>query len=873
MENTYKPESFEKEIYAFWKQNKFFSAKVNNQKKKFSMVMPPPNVTGQLHLGHALNNTIQDIIIRHKRMQGFEALWIPGTDHAAIATEARVVQKIKEEGKTKENIGREEFISLGWDWYRKYGNRICEQLEELGVSPDWDRLAFTMDDNLSKAVTHAFVHYYNKGYIYRGKRVTNWCPGCHSAISDMENEYIIQNTSIWHIKYPFEDKSGYITVATTRPETMFGDTAVAVNPNDERYKNLIGKNLILPFVNKVIPLIADDYCEIGFGSGAVKITPAHDPNDYEVGLRHNLEVVNCIDDTGHLMENTGEFAGLTREEGRVRVVKRLEELGLIAKIEKYKHSVGTCQRCKTITEPRITTQWWVKMEELARPAVEALKNGDVKFVPKRFEKQYLNWLVNIKDWCISRQLWLGHRIPAYYIDEEIVIVTENPKEDVYEKYAGHAIKQDEDVLDTWFSSALWPFSTLGYPDKTADLEYFYPTDTLVTAYDIISFWVSKMVYSGLEFVGKVPFYDVVINGIVRDKIGRKMSKSLGNGIDPIEIIEKYGADSLRYSLIIGMGMGIDTRFDEEKPKQAKIFMNKLFNASKFVMMNTADLKYENLSEIILSDKDKLTYAQKWILSELNKLTKEVNRNLDKYEQGIALLKLTNFFWGKFCDWYIEISKNELATQNADTAKVVLLYVFSQTLKLMHPFIPFITEHLYQNLSVHSKTIMLEEYPSYNEKLHFKDGKTFFGVMEVVKNIRNVRAEMKVPDNKKTNMFLQIFSSAKLYKENMTNIQKLAFGKEIATFEDFDNSDKYVKIICESVTVYIEKSQLTDSTEQQKRYMEELSKLETEIARSEKMLANVGFISKAPAKVIAEEKEKLQKNKLLYEKLKSGLINA
>lgn len=870
MENSYKPESFEKEIYLFWKQNKFFSAKVNNQKKKFSMVMPPPNVTGQLHLGHALNNTIQDIIIRVKRMQGFEALWIPGTDHAAIATESKVVQKIKEEGKTKESVGREEFIKLGWDWYKKYGNRICEQLEYLGVSPDWDRLAFTMDDNLSKAVTHAFVHYYNKGYIYRGKRVTNWCPNCHSAISDMENEYVNQNTFIWHIKYPFEDKSGYITVATTRPETMFGDTAVAVNPNDDRYKNVIGKNLVLPFVNRLIPIIADEYCEIGFGSGAVKITPAHDPNDYEIGLKHNLEVINCIDDTGHLMENTGKFAGMTREEGRSEVVKGLSQLGYLEKIEKYKHSVGTCQRCKTITEPRITTQWWVKMEKLALPAVEALNNGDLKFIPKRFEKQYLNWLVNIKDWCISRQLWLGHRIPAYYIDEETIVVSENPEKEVYEKYAGHTIRQDDDVLDTWFSSALWPFSTLGYPEKTPELEYFYPTDTLVTAYDIISFWVSKMVYSGLEFAGKVPFKDVVINGIVRDKLGRKMSKSLGNGIDPIELIDKYGADSLRYSLIMGMGMGVDTKFDEEKAKQAKIFMNKLFNASKFVNMNTSDVKDENLLSIILENKNKLTYAQKWILSELNKLEKEINRNLDKYEQGIALMKLTNFFWSKYCDWYIEISKTEFLGENGNLAKVVLLYVFDQILKLMHPFIPFITEHLYLNLPTHAKTIMFETYPFFKKELQFKDAKNYLKIIETIKNIRNLRAENKVPDNKKTNIYLQIFAESKLYNENMTNIQRLALGKSIEIFNDFSHIDEYLKIVGQDVTVLIKKNELVDNLEEEKRQLEEISKLEFEIQRSQKMLSNQGFVSKAPEKLINEEKEKLQKNLALIEKLKSNL---
>ena len=870
MEKSYTPENFESKIYQDWKQNKYFATKVDYNKKKYSIVMPPPNVTGQLHLGHALNNTIQDIIIRLKRMQGFEALWIPGTDHAAIATEAKVVEKLVSEGMTKDELGREKFIEKGWDWYKQYGNRIVTQLESLGVSPDWDKLAFTMDDNLSKAVIHAFVHYYNKGYIYRGKRVTNWCPSCRSAISDMENEYVEKHTHIWHIKYPFEDGSGYLTVATTRPETMFGDTAVAVNPNDKKYKNIVGKKLVLPFLNKLIPVIADDYVEIGFGSGAVKITPAHDPNDYEVGLRHNLEIVDCLDDTGHLMPNTGEFAGMTREVAREKVAKRLEEMGLLEKVEKYKHSVGTCQRCKTVTEPKITTQWWVKMEELARPAVEALEKGDVRFVPKRFEKQYLNWLVNIKDWCISRQLWLGHRIPAYYIDDEIIVVTENPEVDVYEKYKGRTIRQDDDVLDTWFSSALWPFSTMGYPTITEELKYFYPTDTLVTAYDIISFWVSKMVYSGLEFMGSVPFKDVVINGIVRDKLGRKMSKSLGNGIDPLEIVDKYGADSLRYSLIIGMGMGVDSKYDEEKAKQAKIFMNKLFNASKFVILNTEDLQPQDLEKTILENKTKLTYAQKWILTESNKLTREITKNLEKYEQGIALSKLTNFIWNKYCDWYIELCKTELQGENAFLAKVVLLYVLDKVLKLIHPFIPFVTEHIYLSLPFHAKTIMLEAFPVYNEKLSFKDAKEFESVISIIKNVRNLRAELKVPDNKKTRLFVKVSGKQKLFEENLSQIQKLSMGNSIEKFEDEQNVSAYTKAMEENITILIPNADLVDLAEQQKRIKEEMTKLEFEISRSEKMLANQGFVAKAPASLIEAEKEKLEKNKLLLQKLQADM---
>lgn len=876
MEKSYQPQLFEQQIYNTWKTNKYFAAKVNKQKKKFSIVMPPPNVTGQLHLGHALNNTIQDIIVRHKRMQGFETLWIPGTDHAAIATEAKVVEKIKAEGQSKEQIGREKFIELGWDWYRQYGNRICTQLERLGVSPDWDRLAFTMDDNLSKAVIHAFVHYYNKGWIYRGKRVTNWCPNCRSAISDIENEYVEQQTNIWHIRYPYEDGTGHIVVATTRPETMFGDTAVAVNPNDERYKHIIGKNVVLPFVNRPIPVIADEYCEMDFGSGAVKITPAHDPNDYEIGLRHNLEIVNCLDDTGHLMENTGKFVGLTREEGRKQVVQELTKMGLIEKIEKYKHSVGTCQRCKTVTEPRITTQWWVKMEELARPAVEALTNGELRFVPKRFEKQYLNWLVNIKDWCISRQLWLGHRIPAYYIDDEIIVVTENPEKDVYEKYKGHNIRQDEDVLDTWFSSALWPFSTLGYGTNQEDLEYFYPTDTLVTAYDIISFWVSKMVYSGIEFMGKVPFKDVVINGIVRDKFGRKMSKSLGNGIDPLEIVDQHGADSLRYALVLGMGMGVDTKFDPEKAVQAKLFINKLYNASKYVILNTQNLEQIEPLDFILQNKSKLTYAQKWILSGVNKLAREINRNLDKYEQGIALSKLTSFIWNKFCDWYIEISKTELASQDPTQTKLaqcVLLFVLDSLLKQIHPFIPFVTEYIYQNLPIHGHTIMLQAYPTFNDKLKFAevDTKAFEQVIDIIKQVRVLRAELKVPDNKKTRLFVKISNHFDLFDQCLPHIKKLAMGEIIEKFDDEQNIANYAKVVGENITVLVPKADLIDSEGEQKRREEEMQKLRFEIERSQKMLANPGFVAKAPQALIDAEKEKLQKNMQLLQKLENDQI--
>lgn len=873
MEKTYSPELFEKEIYQVWKNNKYFSARVDYTKRRFSMVMPPPNVTGQLHLGHAVNNTMQDIIIRVKRMQGFETLWVPGTDHAAIATEAKIVEKVLNEGKTKEEIGRENFIKLGWEWYKTYGNTIVNQLEKLGVSPDWDRLAFTMDENLSKAVVHAFVHYYEKGYIYRGKRVTNWCPHCKSAISDLENEYELRQTYIWHIKYTLEDGSGCLTVATTRPETMFGDTAVAVNPNDKRYNHLIGKNVILPIVNRPIPIIADEYCDMAFGSGAVKITPAHDPNDYEIGLRHNLEIISCIDDGGKLNEIAGEFAGLDRDVARQKVAEKLESLNLLEKKEKYKHNVGTCQRCKTVTEPRITTQWWVKMEELAKPAIQAVKEGKLKFIPKRYEKQYLNWLENIKDWCISRQLWLGHRIPAYY-DENGEVYVAKSMEEAVKMAGGKKLTQDEDVLDTWFSSALWPFSTLGYPEMTEDLKYFYPTNTLVTAYDIITFWVSKMVYSGLEFMKEIPFTDCVIHGLVRDKLGRKMSKSLGNGIDPLQIIEKYGADSLRYSLIFGMGVGVDTKYDEEKAKQAKIFINKLYQASKFVLLHTESLDKDiNLKQTIIDNKNNLTYQDKWILTELNKLTKEVTKNIEKYELGIALGKLTNFIWNKFCDWYIELSKVSLFGTNQKEqylTKVVLGYVLENILKLIHPFIPFVTEYIYLNFPWHAKTIMLEKYPEYEKVFVFaKDSKDFEEIIEIIKKVRVARADLKVPDNKRSKLYLQVSGKQKLYNSCLNQIEKLAFGLSIETNFNPDQFGKNIKVSNENANIYILLEDLVDNQEKQKREQGELKKIEFEIERSEKLLANPGFINKAPKELINKEKEKLEKFKFLKEKLLKG----
>lgn len=870
MQKNYEPKEFEKNIYQSWLNKKYFHADADSKKPHFSVVMPPPNVTGQLHIGHALNDTIQDILVRYKRMKGFDTLWLPGTDHAAIATEAKVVEAITNEGKTKEEIGREEFVKLGWDWYEKYGNRICEQLQGLGVSCDWDRKAFTMDENLNRAVKHVFVSYYNKGLIYKGKRIVNWCPHCKSAISDIENEYVDQNTSLWSIRYPYEDGTGEIVVATTRPETMFGDTAVAVNPRDPRYKDIVGKNVILPLVNRPIPVVADDYSEMDFGTGAVKITPAHDPNDYELGLRHNLEVISCIGDDGILTKAAGEFAGLDRFEARKQVVKKLEQEGYLVKITKYKNKVGTCQRCHTITEPKISTQWFVKMEDLAKPAIDVVKNGKLKFFPKRFEKQYINWLANIKDWCISRQIWLGHRIPAYTCEDCGNLMVEENDVHVCSKCGSHNIVQDPDVLDTWFSSALWPFSTLGYPNQTKDLKTYYPTSTLVTGYDIIAFWVSKMVFSGLEFMGDVPFEHCVINGLVRDGIGRKMSKSLGNGVDPIELIEKYGADALRMSLVHGMSMGADVKYTESKAESSKIFINKLFNASKFVLMNLDEYEKQDISKCVQN------YADKWILSEYNKLVKHVTRHMDKYEQGIAISSLIDFIWSKFCDWYIEASKNNIYSQDKtikNKTMNVLVYVLEGVLKLIHPFIPFVTEYIYQELPGHNESIMVENYPEYTEKLNFKDGAKFEKVISIIKSIRNLRSEMNVADNKRTAIYVEILSESDLVEKSLDVISKLGYGNSVKVVLSEDEiADKHIKILGDIANIYIPMNELVDTAKEQARLEKEIETLKKEIARSEGMLNNQNFIARAPGELVAKEREKLERNQALLTKTQQALAD-
>lgn len=857
MDKSYTPELFEKEIYKTWFDKNYFTSQPDGR-EHFSVVMPPPNVTGVAHIGHALNNTIQDILVRTKRMKGFNTLWIPGTDHAAIATEEVIARQLRHDGLKKEDVGREKFLEMGWDWYKKYGNIIVDQFKALGISCDWSRLAFTMDENLNRAVKHVFCQYFNEGLIYKGKRVVNYCPSCKTTISDNENVYIEQNTYLWYIRYPFADGSGYVTVATTRPETLFGDTAVAVNPKDPKYKDKIGKDLILPLVNKKIKLIGDDYCEMGFGTGAVKITPAHDPNDYEVGLRHNLDVITCIDDDGLLNESAGQFKGIDRIKARPQIEKALEEGGYLVKKEKYKNQVGTCDRCHNFTEPKISTQWFVKMKDLVKPAIEAVKKGELKFHPKRFEKTYLNWLENIQDWCISRQIWLGHRIPVYTCEHGHVFACEDePK--ACPKCNSTALQQEQDVLDTWFSSALWPFSTLGYPDKTKDLEYYYPTSVLVTAYDIITFWVSKMVFSGLKFMGKVPFKDVVIHGMVRDRNGVKMSKHLGNGIDPIDMIDKYGADALRLSIVSGMSMGTDIKYGEDKIKETKIFINKLYNASKFVISNLKEFKVQPLKTLKLQEKDK------WILSELNELIKSVDKNMERYALGVCASNLIEFTVSKFCDWYIELAKVDLYggdEKQKHTTQNVLYYVFDKLLKLFHPFIPFVTEYIYQNMPEHEETIILCNYP---EKIKLNLTNDFESVIALIKEIRNARAKYNLPDNKKTSLLFKLSSNDNIIKENLNSICKLAFGSEVVIVEK-QPEEKCIKLLAKDSQVFIPLGQLIDSEKEHEKQKQEIEKLMFEINRSEKMLANKGFIEKAPKTLIENEKQKLEKNKALLKKI-------
>lgn len=845
----YNPAEVEDRTYKFWCDNKYFHAEVDKTKKPYTIVIPPPNITGQLHMGHALDNTLQDILIRWRRMQGYDALWLPGTDHASIATEAKIVEAMRKEGVTKEEIGRDEFLKRAWAWKNQYGSRIIEQLKKMGSSCDWDRERFTMDEGCSKAVKEVFVNLYNKGLIYQGKRMVNWCPHCRTTISDAEVEYEDQAGHFWHLRYPFKDGSGYVELATTRPETMLGDTAVAVNPNDERYKDIIGKTLILPIVHREIPVVADEYVDIEFGTGVVKITPAHDPNDYEVGLRHNLEIIDVMTDDGHIAEGWGKYSGMDRYECRKEIVKDLEAEGALIKIEDYSHNVGTCYRCHSTIEPRLSKQWFVKMEPLAKPAIDVVKNGEVKFVPERFSKIYYHWMENIKDWCISRQLWWGHRIPAYYCQDcgEVIVSKEDVKK--CPKCGGNHIEQDPDTLDTWFSSALWPFSTLGWPDKTPELEYFYPTNTLVTGYDIIFFWVARMIFSAVEHTGKVPFDTVLIHGLVRDAQGRKMSKSLGNGIDPLEVIDEYGADALRFTLATGNSPGNDMRFSDDKVKASRNFANKLWNAARFVLMYLGDdYKFEGLpKELALEDK--------WIISKVNTLAKDVTANLEKFELGVAIQKLYDFIWDVFCDWYIEISKIRLQSgEGADTAKAVLVYVLTDILKLLHPFMPFITEEIYQAIPHDTESIMISKWVEYDDALNFAaEEEQVEKIMSAVRAIRNRRAEMNIPPSRKAAVFVET-QDADTFNYGAEFIKRLAFAGDVTVAASFENLGNVVTIITESAKIYIPMGELVDFEAERKRLEKDLAAAQDKLDFINKKLSNPGFVNKAPENVVNKNRE-------------------
>ena len=872
---TYDPKGIEDRIYQNWLNKKYFHAEVDRSKKPFTIVMPPPNVTGQLHMGHALDNTMQDILIRYKRMQGYNALWQPGTDHAAIATEVKVIQKLKEQGIDKNDIGREEFLKHAWEWKEEYGGRIVNQLKKLGSSADWDRERFTMDEGCSKAVEEVFVKLYNKGYIYKGSRIINWCPVCKTSISDAEVEHVDQDGFFWHINYPIVGEEGrFVEIATTRPETLLGDTAVAVNPEDERYQDLVGKMLKLPLTDREIPVIADSYVDKEFGTGCVKITPAHDPNDFEVGKRHNLPEINIMNDDATINELGGKYAGMDRYEARKAMVADLDALGLLVKVVPHTHSVGTHDRCKTTVEPMIKPQWFVKMQEMAKPAIEALKKNELNFVPDRFDKIYLHWLENIRDWCISRQLWWGHRIPAYYCDEcgEVVVAKEMPK--VCPKCGCTHFKQDEDTLDTWFSSALWPFSTLGWPDKTEDFDYFYPTDVLVTGYDIIFFWVIRMVFSAIEQTGKVPFHHVLIHGLVRDSQGRKMSKSLGNGIDPLEIIDQYGADALRLTLITGNAPGNDMRFYMERVEASRNFANKVWNASRFIMMNLE--KAEVPGEI---PKDQLTAADKWILSKVNTLAKEVTENMDKYELGIAVQKVYDFIWEEFCDWYIEMVKPRLYN-DGDTTKSAALWtlktVLVNALKLLHPYMPFITEEIFCTLQSEEESIMISKWPEFTEEWHFaEDEAAVEMIKEAVRGIRNVRTGMNVPPSKKAKVF--VVSESENVRNTFENgkvfFATLGSASEVTVQADRSGIDEdAVSAVLPEAVIYMPFAELVDIDKEIERLQKEEQRLTKELARVNGMLSNERFMSKAPESKVAEERAKLEKYSQMMDQVKERLTH-
>ena len=863
---TYDPKAVEDKLYSFWNDSGFFHAEVNPKKKPYTIVIPPPNVTGQLHMGHAFDETLQDVLIRTKRMQGYEALWMPGTDHAGIATQIKVEENLrKEEGKTRYDLGREEFLKRVWDWKHKFGNRIISQLKKLGSSCDWERERFTMDEGCSKAVREVFVNLYNKGLIYKGHRIINWCPHCATALSDAEVEYETQPGKLWHIRYPLADGSGELVVATTRPETFMGDTGVAVNPNDERYKHLIGKTCILPIMNREIPIFGDEYVDMEFGTGCVKVTPCHDPNDFEMGQRHNLEQILVFNEDATVNANGGKYEGMDRYECRKAVVKDLEEGGYLVKIEDHEHNVGTCYRCGTTVEPMTSAQWFVKMAPLAKPAMDVVNEGKTKFVPDRFSKTYLRWMENVHDWCISRQLWWGHRIPAFYCDDcgEMTV----SKTDVHTcpKCGGTHIHQEEDVLDTWFSSALWPFSTLGWPDKTKELEYFYPTSTLVTGYDIIFFWVARMIFSGVEHMGETPFKTVYIHGLVRDAQGRKMSKSLGNGIDPLEVIDQYGADALRFTLATGNSPGNDMRFSDERVQASRNFCNKIWNASRFIQMNLTidkDKAVELPAELALEDK--------WIISKFNTLVADVTRNIDQYELGLAASKLNDFIWENFCDWYIEIAKTRLQTGDENVQKV-LCYVLSGAMQLLHPFMPFITETIWQALPHEGPSVMVSKWPEYDEKLNFSvEEAQMESLMDAVRAIRNRRAEMNVPPSKKAKVLI-LTEKKDTFSAGAGFFPKLAYASEIELIDAVPaDAAKMASVVTGDAQLYMPMGDLIDFEAERARLGKETKKVEDDIAFVMKKLNNPKFVDKAPENVVAAEREKADKLREHLAKLEESI---
>ena len=865
MQKTYNPKDFEDRIYAEWENSGYFRAERDENKVPFTIMMPPPNITGQLHMGHAMDATMQDTLIRFKRMQGYSALWLPGCDHASIATEVKIVEKMKEEGLTKADLGREGFLKRAWAWKEQYGNRIMSQQRKMGTSCDWSRQAFTMDERCSKAVKEVFVNLYNKGLIYQGDRIINWCPCCKTALSDAEVEYAEEGGHFWHLRYVATDNSAEVIVATTRPETMLGDTAVAVHPDDKRYLSLVGKTLTLPLVGREIPVVADEYVDPTFGTGCVKITPAHDPNDFEVGARHALPIIRVMNDDGSMNELAGKYQGLDRYEARKQIVADLEKSGNLVKIEPHTHNVGHCYRCHSTVEPIVSKQWFVKMEPLAKPAIQAVMRNKTKFVPERFSKIYYNWMENVRDWCISRQLWWGHRIPVWYCKDcgEVICVKDEPT--VCPKCGSAHLRQDEDVLDTWFSSALWPFSTLGFPEETEDYKYFYPTDVLVTGYDIIFFWVSRMIFSGIEHTGKVPFHDVLIHGIVRDEQGRKMSKSLGNGIDPLEVIEKYGADSLRLSLLRGIAPGNDTRYSDTKVEACRNFINKLWNASRFVLMNIGDKK------ILPIDKVKLAPADKWIMSKLQNCIREVTNNLNKYEMGVAGDIVTDFVWDDFCDWYIELSKPALygedETRKQETLSV-LCFVLENALKLLHPFIPFVTEEIYANLPTTSGSIMISEFPRYNYRASYKkEAKAFEGIMEMIKAVRAMKKDADCPPSKKVELFV-VTENKRLVQANKDCILKLSGGSELTLIDNASEvTGKTVSAVTEIAQIYVPLGELVDIEKEKARLQAEIERIDGEIARAEGKLSNEKFVSKAPQKLVDAEREKVKK----YQDMKAKCV--